>query len=218
VKLDFDLQGEVREMFQLVNAFRVWAALMSFHKHEPFSQTIRRGLSAVIFWPLEVALSVWDLSKNTFPAVALAVLEWLSDLSFMEGENKAMRDMGDRLRGALGEILRPKSGGEAVLFIPSLPTPAPFHNESLLRIFDTANTSFFNVMELPATAVPLGLTHREDHARLPIGFQVASLPLLSRFDHLDADRRRLWAGSSHHRSRRGTRAVRAVPMGGSTQS
>jgi Asp-tRNA(Asn)/Glu-tRNA(Gln) amidotransferase A subunit family amidase len=198
VAFDFDQREEVQEMFQLVNAFRVWAALMSHHKHEPFSKTIRRGLSAVLFWPLEIVLSLFDLSKNTFPAVALAVLEWLSDLSFMEGENRAMRDMGERLKGALNEILRPKSQSEigrslpqeGVLFIPSLPTPAPFHSESLVRIFDTANTSFFNVMELPATAVPLGLTHHEGHARVPIGFQV-SCPVLSTFAFLTFSRRLL---------------------------
>lgn len=152
---------------------------MSHHKHEPFSITIRSGLSNVIFWPLEILLSMWDLSKNTFPAVALAVLESLSDLSFMEGENKAMRDMGIRLKGVLNEILKPKHSDdkkEGVIFIPSLPTPAPFHSESLIRIFDTANTSFFNVMELPATAVPLGLTTCEGHAQMPIGFQVLSFP------------------------------------------
>lgn len=157
VEYEFDTREDVRDMFQLANAFRIWAALMSHHKHEPFSVTIRRGLSAVMFWPLEVILSLWDLSKNTFPAVALAVLESLSDLSFMEGENQAMRDMGMRLKRTLNDILKP-TNREGVLFLPSLPTPAPFHSESLVRIFDTANTSFFNVMELPATAVPLGLT------------------------------------------------------------
>lgn len=181
VEHDFDQRPEVREMFQLVNAFRIWAALMSHNKHEPFSKTIRGGLSDVLFWPLEIVLSMWDLSKNTFPAVALAVLESMSDLSFMENENRAMREMGERLKLTLNDILKPNPEDtkevecekrEGVIFLPSLPTPAPFHSESLLRIFDTANTSFFNVMELPATAVPLGLTHHVGHTRMPIGFQV----------------------------------------------
>jgi hypothetical protein len=47
---------------------------------------------------------------------------------------------------------------EHVLLLPSLPTPAPFHSESILRVFDTSNTAFFNVMQLPVTAVPLGLS------------------------------------------------------------
>jgi Asp-tRNA(Asn)/Glu-tRNA(Gln) amidotransferase A subunit family amidase len=176
VEYEFDQRCEVREMFQLVNAFRIWAALMSHNKHEPFSKTIRGGLSGVLFWPLEIVLSMWELSKNTFPAVALAVLESMSDLSFMESENRAMREMGERLKRTLNEILKPSSADgkerEGVLFLPSLPTPAPFHSESLLRIFDTANTSFFNVMELPATAVPLGLSHHAGHTRMPLGFQI----------------------------------------------
>ena len=204
VVYDFDQIPELKEMFQLLNAFRVWAALMSFNKHEPFSQTIRNGLSKVLFWPLEIALSVWDMSPHTFPAIGLAVIESISDLSFMEPENKAMRDMGERLKIALNKILQPTPSSnennntdnnsnneieieieiennnqnnatpqrEGILLIPSLPTPAPFHNESLLRLFDTANTAFFNVMELPATAVPLGLTRKAKHTPLPIGFQV----------------------------------------------
>jgi Asp-tRNA(Asn)/Glu-tRNA(Gln) amidotransferase A subunit family amidase len=60
-----------------------------------------------------------------------------------------------------------------VWIMPSLPTPAPHHNESLLRIFDVSNTGFFNVMELPVTAIPLGLTSDQG---LPIGLQIISGP------------------------------------------
>jgi Asp-tRNA(Asn)/Glu-tRNA(Gln) amidotransferase A subunit family amidase len=55
--------------------------------------------------------------------------------------------------------------------MPSLPTPAPLHNESTLRIFDVSNTGFFNVMELPVTAIPVGLTSDQG---VPIGLQVIS--------------------------------------------
>ena len=47
-------------------------------------------------------------------------------------------------------------------------TPAPRHHENLARFTNSAQTSLFNVMELPATAVPTGLSGDG----LPVGVQV----------------------------------------------
>lgn len=236
----FDEEESVKEMFMGLNAFRVWSSLMSKHRHQPFSVTIREGLAAEV--PVvgesesgqqqrmsflrgcgELVKSLFDLSANTFPAMLLAVVEFISDLPWMEAENKSQCAEGLRLKGELNFLLSPEykfvevststaretkddsgiavasAGGHAqdkkgrnidreyislcesaslgdipssspscskskvlhrehVLLLPSLPTPAPFHAESILRVFDTSNTAFFNVMELPVTAVPLGLT------------------------------------------------------------
>ena len=52
----------------------------------------------------------------------------------------------------------------------SASTPAPRHHENLLRFTDAAQTGLFNVMELPATAVPLGT----GSGHLPLGCQVVA--------------------------------------------
>ena len=221
-----DFQDEeceaVKEMFTGLNAFRVWSSLMSKHRHEPFAVTIREGLgdeveggkrgsemdggnpspsSRMTFMTalVELLKSLVDLSCNTFPAMVLAVVEFISDLPLMDSENEHQCAEGLRLKDELEFLLSPEyqlspcdkisldsevhdsgtehnhqaatfgstpSGNmrakvlsrEHVLLLPSLPTPAPFHAESLLRVFDTSNTAFFNVMELPVTAVPLGLS------------------------------------------------------------
>ena len=234
--VDFEDEDEnVKGMFSGLNAFRVWSSLMSKHRHQPFSVTIREGLDyekprkesdgngregehereaqqmsffAAFF---ELLKSLVDLSYNTFPAMLLAFVEFISDLPIMEKENRKQCAEGLRLKEELEYLLSPeykyddagedsvrksidniksetvndvesldsgvdgcnKEGisesiqklprskvlsREHILLLPSLPTPAPFHSESILRVFDASNTAFFNVMELPVTAVPLGLT------------------------------------------------------------
>ena len=58
-----------------------------------------------------------------------------------------------------------------MLLAPALPTPAPRHGETLLRLLDVSQTVFFNATALPATAVPLGLG---EASRLPVGVQVVA--------------------------------------------
>ena len=58
----------------------------------------------------------------------------------------------------------------AILLYPSIPAKAPFHGEGIYSSTDCAATAIFNVMELPATQVPLGL----DSEGLPMGIQVVA--------------------------------------------
>ena len=60
------------------------------------------------------------------------------------------------------------------MLYPPYPTPAPAHNAPLAGVFSLkmpwANQGIFNVLEFPATQVPLGL----DSRGLPLGVQVIS--------------------------------------------
>jgi len=60
---------------------------------------------------------------------------------------------------------------------PEQRTAAPLHRTPLLAPFQFAYTAIFNVMEMPATQVPLGL----DARGLPLGVQVVAS---RRQDHL----------------------------------
>jgi len=62
-------------------------------------------------------------------------------------------------------------GPDGVMLYPPYPSVAPRHVMPLLPPFNWVYTAIFNVMELPATQVPLGL----DERGLPLGVQVASL-------------------------------------------
>lgn len=155
------------EMFTGLNAFSMWAALMARDNPEPFSATIREGIrpfSGVLELLLEAVKSMYGLSNHIFPAIFVSLTEYTQNLSPSENErNCALADaVKIKLHAALGT--------SKVLILPCIPTPAPMHNESLLRIFDTGNLSFFNIMELPVTSVPLGLTADG----LPVGIQVVA--------------------------------------------
>lgn len=59
-------------------------------------------------------------------------------------------------------------GDNGVLLFPNCPTEAPYHYVSLLRPYNFAYWAIMNVLKLPATQVPLGLTKNG----LPMGVQV----------------------------------------------
>jgi fatty acid amide hydrolase 2 len=70
------------------------------------------------------------------------------------------QELHDELQALLNE--------DGIFLYPTHPTPAPYHNEPVLRPFNFAYTAIINVLGFPATAIPLGLST----SGLPIGIQV----------------------------------------------
>ncbi|XP_014294805.1 fatty-acid amide hydrolase 2 [Halyomorpha halys] len=70
------------------------------------------------------------------------------------------------LKKRVSELL----GENGVLLFPNCPTEAPYHYVSLLKPYNFAYWAIMNVLKLPATQVPLGLTKNG----LPIGVQVVA--------------------------------------------
>lgn len=60
--------------------------------------------------------------------------------------------------------------GDGVLLHPPFPRTAPRHRMTIGRPWLLANTALFNLLELPVTQVPLGLST----SGLPVGVQVAA--------------------------------------------
>ena len=148
-------------------AFSIWAALMSSSGQEPFIETLSDGRSTPLtnlgaLWELACCLPTGASARHTAPGAGLALVEQIEKLSPLGGYMKAK---GARLRRRLDRLL---GDGSAVLLGPPPLTPAPRHHENLARFTNSAQTSLFNVMELPATAVPTGLSGDG----LPVGVQV----------------------------------------------
>lgn len=59
-------------------------------------------------------------------------------------------------------------GENGIILYPPYPEPAPPHFKPLLTVVSWIYTAIWNVMELPATQVPLGLSKKG----LPLGVQV----------------------------------------------
>jgi fatty acid amide hydrolase 2 len=109
-------------------------------------------------------LARWALgrSPHTLPAIGLALLEKLPSL--LPARTRRSVELGRALRRELATLLGPRG----VLLYPSYPKPAPRHYAPLFPPIQWMYTAVFNVLELPATQVPLGLNARG----LPLGVQV----------------------------------------------
>lgn len=75
-----------------------------------------------------------------------------------------MRALTRKCEEELEEIL----GDDGVLFYHSTPRPAPFHYTAFFKIYNFGYWSFFNVLRVPVTQVPLGINAKGQ----PLGIQV----------------------------------------------
>ena len=112
-------------------------------------------------------LAKWTVgrSDHTLPAIMLGLLEKVTR-AMPKATSRAIA-AGRALRAELIERI-----GAGVLLYPSYSRPAPRHFRPLLRPFDHVYTGILNVLEFPATQVPLGLSTDG----LPLGVQVAAIP------------------------------------------
>ncbi|CAH1407241.1 unnamed protein product [Nezara viridula] len=103
-------------------------------------------------------------SKHTLPAIMR-----LMDLNLLPPTDPIWAEKErDTLKKQILELL----GDNGVLLFPSCPTEAPYHYASFFRPYNYAYWSIFNVLKLPVTQVPLGMTKNG----LPVGLQVVAGP------------------------------------------
>ncbi len=148
--------------FQLAGlrrAFSIWTAMMSAAGDASFSQLLGGGEDL----PLGRAFldAVRGRSPHTWPALGLAALERIQHL--LPGQAKALAH-GRALKAEVDELL----DGDAIILYPSYPDLAPRHGRALLPPLKWQYTAIWNVLEVPVTQVPLGLSK----SMLPLGVQV----------------------------------------------
>ncbi|GBG32663.1 Glutamyl-tRNAGln amidotransferase subunit A, mitochondrial [Hondaea fermentalgiana] len=159
------------EFDALKRCFDLWSAMLLEAQTVPFAEIMSEGLGSVI-WPVwELVKSVLTFgygSQHTLPALGLACTERFRHLTPRMHRNNL--ELGEELRLEMNDLL----GEDGVLIFPGLPTPAPLHGPlpNLLYFADFGATGIFNVLELPATAVPTGLSR--DKKLLPTGVQLVA--------------------------------------------
>jgi len=161
-------------------AFSVWAAMLGHAQPVAFRQLISDGRAAgdelttlgALRELVRCLLGGGASARHTLPAVALAIIDDLERALLAPVRRRLLRH-GATLRSRLDALL--PTDGHTVLLLPSLLTPAPRHHENMLRFPDACQTALFNVMQLPATAVPLAPSPTEPPAtHLPLGCQVVA--------------------------------------------
>jgi fatty acid amide hydrolase 2 len=101
-------------------------------------------------------------SPHTLPLVILALLERVPDIAPRRARKFVA--MGAALKRQLEDTLR----DDGVLVYLPYTEVAPRHHKPLFPPFNWVRCAIFNVMEVPSTAVPMGLNRN----RLPLGVQV----------------------------------------------
>ncbi|XP_065342069.1 fatty-acid amide hydrolase 2-B isoform X2 [Cloeon dipterum] len=147
---------------KLRRAVSIWLAKMNLVGVPDFCQQLANCEGSInLGW--ELAKWMVGQSNHTFIALMTAFTERFGVQPGTPHYDRLFnmcQDLHNEFQTLLGE--------DGVFLYPTHPTPAPYHNEPVLRPFNFAYTAIINVLGFPATAVPLGLSRDG----LPIGIQV----------------------------------------------
>lgn len=151
---------ERRSIPMFRKAIELWAATLSSAGGPSFSEMLGEGRP--IRAGRELVKALLGRSVHTVPAAALAFIEKLPELI---GDHSAQRVQEClALRSEINALL----GDDGVLLFPPHARTAPEHNRPLLVPVQWGHTALFNALEVPVTAVPMGL----DREGVPLGVQV----------------------------------------------
>jgi fatty acid amide hydrolase 2 len=140
----------------------IWGAMVAAAGGPSFASMLGDGPD-VAAWR-ELARWVVRRSPHTLPAIGLALFENVPKLAPARARRAV--ELGAELYAELDRRIGPRG----IMLLPSYPRPAPRHYMPLFPPFQWTYTAILNVMEMPATQVPLGLNRRG----LPLGVQVAA--------------------------------------------
>lgn len=144
----------------LRRSFDLWATMLGeAEEHHSFRTLLEDGAPKSMV--AELVRFAFGRSQHTLPAIVLAGVERISP--YVSGSPAKARTRLEALRTELRSLI-----GDGVLLYPSFTQPAQRHNRPLLTPLDFAYTGIFNVLEMPSTQVPLGLSADG----LPVGVQV----------------------------------------------
>ncbi|XP_030635839.1 fatty-acid amide hydrolase 2-B [Chanos chanos] len=174
-RLEADLGVKVEELRvpQLKYSFQIWDTYMGLpddngQRPRPFKEYMAEGGPAV--WPVwELVKWMMGRSSHTVPAIGLALVE----MTQRSKPSQFILKQKEALQREIEELL----GTDGVLLYPTHPQLAPKHHHPLFTPFNFSYTGIFNILGLPVTQCPLGLSVEG----LPLGVQVVAGKLQ---DHL----------------------------------
>jgi fatty acid amide hydrolase 2 len=151
---------------RLRHQFDIWSAMMTRAREDPFGSMLGQGRP--IRPLIELAKAAFGRSDHMVISSIIALVDPLPGL--VPGLADKVIGAGQKLRR---EILS-ELGDDGVLLYPTYSCPAPKHGTPVLRTLllelPFAHQGIWNVLEMPATEVPLGLNSEG----LPLGCQVVS--------------------------------------------
>jgi fatty acid amide hydrolase 2 len=170
-----------KELNEFRDSFAIWASMMEeAQEGVVFGEIIHNNNACHLFYQLLLECVTCSMRKrkvHTIPAIGLALLDKLIVEHISNDKlNDAFRKSGQKLKNSLDVLLKSKrefvinDGQEHVVMIcPSILCPAPRHHENIIRFTSTSQTSIFNTMAIPVTAVPY---YKLSQDGLPMGVQI----------------------------------------------
>lgn len=157
------IEAEEQSVDRLKKSVPIWLTLMK-EKDSSFAKRImgKDGVGTVL---IELFKNMIGCSGNTLIGLFTALVDRGGVPFGSEKYNHYLR-VRDDLEKTFKEML----GDDGVFLFPTHPTPAPYHNEPIIKSMNFCYTSIINCLGFPATNVPLGL-NKEGH---PIGIQVVA--------------------------------------------
>lgn len=135
-------------------------------------EDLNNNTERTVIWPnLEMIKGAVGLSNHNYYTMYLALMD-----SFLKPDNGKISRLLDLRKQMMNEVHSLLSE-DSVIFYPTLPYAAPKHNTVLFKISDCGYCGLFNILEMPATHITMGL---DPKLKLPIGFQVAAGPNMDR--------------------------------------
>lgn len=154
------IKAQEKKIAKLQKSTAIWMSTMKNKKK--FGEFIMEN-STVTSITIEIIKNIFGLSGNTLIGLVTALLDYTGAEVGSDKYNHFLKARDD-----LEKYFKDMLGDDGVFLYPTHPTPAPYHNEPLLKAMNFSYTSIVNCLGLPSTTVPLGLG-REG---LPIGLQV----------------------------------------------
>ncbi|XP_056604586.1 fatty-acid amide hydrolase 2-B [Triplophysa dalaica] len=150
---------------QLKYAFQIWDTFLALPDKDgkpctPFVELMAEGRSVWLVW--EVIKRIFGRSEHTVAAIGLALYE----KTHSKVPSQFILRQKEELQREMDELL----GTDGVLLYPSHPFIAPKHHHPLFIPSNVAYTGIMNILGLPVTQCPLGLSKEQ----LPLGVQVVA--------------------------------------------
>lgn len=149
---------------QFRQASRIWLSMMheAYGLHNSFRDVLSEG--DAMFLPWEMMRLALGRSRHTLPTLGMAVTERFTKGAYVRITNFCAE--GRRLRERLQTVL----GDGGVMLVPPYPETAPKHNHTRLHMRHFLYSALFNVLDLPVTCAPVGVTKDG----MPLGVQVVA--------------------------------------------
>lgn len=154
------ISAEQKNIEWLQKSAPIW--LITMRGNRSFGEAIIKDYA---YWKnfREIVKCAVGLSDNTLIALLTSVIDKRVD----EMDNNKYQ-LYRQIRLQLENIFKNMLGDNGIFLFPTHPTPAPYHNQPLIRPMNFMYTAIINCLGLPSTTVPLGLSKDG----LPLGIQV----------------------------------------------